>query len=105
MALTSGKNRCRNFLKFSRSENKHQMLRRLFQYFQKRIESAGGKHVDFIHNINTLPDSRRGKDGFLPECPDIVNTVVGRCVQLNDIHDRSFRNSAAGGTFPAGISV
>ena len=42
VALTTGKNRGRNFVALGRGENKNDMRRRLFQCFQERVEGRIG---------------------------------------------------------------
>ncbi len=61
--------------------------------------------MHFIDDID-LVFSFRGRIGdLLPDLPDIVHAVVGRRIDLNDIHGRAGRNGPAGCTCPARISI
>ena len=58
--------------------------------------------VDDVHFIISLC----GTVGHLfPDFPDVVHTVVGRRVNLDNIHGRTFVNGPACGTLVAGTPV
>jgi hypothetical protein len=60
--------------------------RRLFKRLEKRVEGARGKHVDFVDDEDF--ESATGGKIFdiLPELPDILDTGVGRPVDLENVH-------------------
>ena len=58
--------------------------------------------IDDIHLISSL---RRTVGYLFPDLTDIVHTVVGSRIDLNDVHGSTGCNIFAHGTFPAGTSV
>ena len=103
--LAAGKYRSRYFLKLRCSKDEKQVLGRLFQNFQKGIESAGGEHMDFVYDINALLHHGRRENCLFPKRPYIVNPVVGRGIELYNIHHGALCNGTAGSAFTAGIPV
>ncbi|MPN45953.1 hypothetical protein SDC9_193532 [bioreactor metagenome] len=66
-------------------QNKHQMLRRLLQNFQKGVERRHGEHVNFVHNINPFFYVGGGVNRLVPQSADLIHAVVGGGVQLQNI--------------------
>ena len=81
------------------------MLRRLLQNLQQSIEGRGGEHVDLVHDVHPLLHIGRGVDGFVPQGPHLVDTVVGGSVQLQYIQKTAVFDAHAGGALAAGIAV
>ena len=86
-------------------QNEHQVLRRLLQNLQQSIEGRGGEHVDLVHDVHPLLHIGRGVDGFVPQGPHLVDTVVGGSVQLQYIQKTAVFDAHAGGALAAGIAV
>ena len=105
VALTPRQNRNRDLVGFGSRQDKDHIGRRLFQRFQKRIKSSDGKHMHLIDNVD-LVFSCGGRIGdLLPDLTDVVHTVVGCGIDLDDVHGSARSDGLAGRTFPAGISV
>ena len=83
-------------------QNEHQVLRRLLQNLQQSIEGRGGEHVDLVHDVHPLLHIGRGVDGFVPQGPHLVDTVVGGGVQLQYIQKTAVFDAHAGGHWQQG---
>ena len=53
-ALAAGDNRRGDLAQLGGGEDEHEMFRRLLQYFEQRVESAGGEHVHLVHYVDAL---------------------------------------------------
>ena len=105
MALAARKDRGGHLLQLGRGEDEDQMLGRLFDDLQQRIEGRDRKHMHLVDDIDALFYGRGREDGFLPQGADVVDAVVGGSVQLDHIEDRAIGDTAAGGAFSAGVAV
>ena len=61
--------------------------------------------MDLVDDIDPLFDSGGGVDGLVPQGPDLVHTVIGRGVQLQDVQKAAVLNAKAGGAGAAGVPV
>ena len=86
-------------------QNEHEVLRRLLQNLQQRVEGRSGEHVHLIHNIHPLAHCRRGVYRLVPQGAHLVHAVIGGGVQLQHIQDGAALNAQAGRTLVAGIAV
>ncbi|MPN08895.1 hypothetical protein SDC9_156183 [bioreactor metagenome] len=57
-------------------QNKDNMLRRFFEYFEQRVKGAGGKHVNLVDDIDAVLGNRRRENRLIPQITDIIHTVV-----------------------------
>ena len=81
------------------------MGRRFLQGFQQGVESAGGKHVHLVDDINPVFRHGRGEIDLLPQIPDVVHAVVGGGVDFHHIHDGARVDPPADLAFVAGIPL
>ena len=81
------------------------MCRGLLDGLQEGIECALGEHVDLIDDIDLELGPRRHEVDFAKDRPDVIDTVVGSGVHLNDIEDGTVEDALACGAFVAGIAV
>ena len=51
--------------------------------------------MHLIDDIHTLFDRNGGEHGLLTQLTDIVNTVIGRCVYLDNIENAAVLNAEA----------
>ena len=58
-----------------------------------------------VDDIHALFDRNRRKYGLLAQLADIVHAVIGRSIDLDDIHDASVLDAEAGRALAAGIAV
>jgi hypothetical protein len=87
------------------SQNKDDIGRRLFNGFQQSVEGSRGKHMHLVDDIHLVFPFGRRIPYLVHDLPDIINTVVGGSIDLNDIH-RGLRGDAlAHPAFVAGVPV
>ena len=61
--------------------------------------------MHLVDNVDLVPSLCRAVRHLLTDFSDIIDTVVGRCVDLDHIHGSTCCNRSARLTFPAGTSV
>ena len=105
VALAAREDRRGDLLQLGRREDKDQMLRRLLDDLQKRVEGRGRQHVHLVDDIHALFHRRGRENRLLAQRAHIVHAVVRGGVQLDHIEDRAVRNAAAGGALSAGVAV
>ncbi len=74
-----------NLTNFRRRKDKLHMLRRFFQSFQKRIESALRQHVDFVDDEDFHPRQNRLVARALDDLANVLDAGVRRRVHLDHI--------------------
>ena len=67
------------------SQNKDGMTGRLFQRFQKSIESRCGEHMYFIDNVCLIFTDLWRDTHLLHQLADIVHRIIGSSIQFMDI--------------------
>jgi hypothetical protein len=65
------------------SKNEYDVVRRLLEGLEKRIERFRGEHVHLVDDIDLVPGRRRGKAYILTDLADLVYSPVGRAVYLH----------------------
>ena len=104
-ALTPGEDGGRNLVQLGGGQNKHQMLRRLLQNFQQRIEGRGRQGVHLVDDIHPLFQHGRRIHRLLAQGADAVHAAVAGGIQLGNIQKPPLINAAAGLTAIAGSAV
>ncbi len=61
--------------------------------------------MDLIDYINLICGPRRSKINFLKDRPYVVDTVIGSCVHLGNVQDRTVKDALACRAFVAWIAV
>ena len=84
-ALAARENGRGHLVQLGRRQNEHQVLRRLLQNFQQRVERRDGEHMHLVDDVHTLFHLRRGVDGLVPQRTDVVHAVVRGGVELHHI--------------------
>ena len=92
-------------MKLGGSQNEQQMLRRLLDDFEQRVEGGNGQHVYLVDDIHTHFHLRGGVNSIVPEVPDIVHAVVGRGIDFQHVHAGAGINGPTGLAGIAGIAV
>jgi hypothetical protein len=59
--------------------------RRLFNDLEQRVEALRRDHVGLIQDENLESVAGRGEDGALTKVTGIINTVVARSVNFDDV--------------------
>ena len=105
VTLTAGQNRGKHFVEFRRRKDKHEVLRRLFQNFQQRVERRFGEHVHLVDDVHALAHRSRREDRLIAQHAHIVHAVIGRRVQLDHVENGAVLYTAAGVALVAGVPV
>ena len=105
VALAAGEDRGKNFMELRCCENEHEMLRRLLQNFQQRVERRFGEHVHLVDDVHALAYCGGREDCLVAQHAHIVHAVVGRRIQLDHVENGAVLNAAAGVALVAGVSV
>lgn len=74
-----------NFVGLGGGHDKDCMGGRLFECFEKGVEGGFRKHVDFVDNVDFVLAEAWGNDGFLAQISDIVDAVIGRGIDFDDV--------------------
>ena len=61
--------------------------------------------MNLVDDVYTIFSFRRWVLDLFPDLTNILNAVVGRSIDLNDVHGSTGCNIFAHGTFPTGTSV
>ncbi len=80
--------RHRNLLRVGGRENELDVLRRLFQRLQHRVEGVVGQHVHFVDHVDLEATNRRGIDRAVEQLGHLVDTTIGRSIHL-DVIDKT----------------
>ena len=105
VSLAPGENGHRNFVSLCGCQDEDHIGRRLLQCFQKGVERACGKHMDLVYDIDFIISFRGAVGDLLPDLTDIVHAVIGRRVDLDNVHGRARLDGFAHLALVAGASV
>ena len=103
--LAAGQDGGRKFVDFGRGEHELDVLRRLLERLQQRVERAGGKHVDFVDDVDAVLAADGREVRFVADLTDVVDTVVRGGVDLDDVEDGPGVDTLASLTAVAGVPV
>ena len=84
-ALGSRLDRMKNLVRLGRREDEDDVLRRLLERFQQRVERRGRKHVDLVDHIDLLVAAGRGQRYALKDVACVFDTGVRRGVEFDHI--------------------
>ena len=76
-----------HLLWIGRGQHKLQILRRLFQRFQHRVEGVPGQHVDLVNHEDLEASLHRFVHRLLQQRLDLVHAPVGRSIQLGVVDE------------------
>jgi hypothetical protein len=77
--------RDRDLLRIGRRQDELDVLRRLFQRLQHRVEGRVREHVHFVDHVDLEAAARRRIDRVLEKLPHLVDLGVGRRVDFEQI--------------------
>jgi len=60
------------------------------QGLEEGVEGFGGKHVDFVYDVDFVSGLGRHEANFFPKVPDFVNPPVGSGINLNEVQAAPF---------------
>ena len=103
--LAAGEDGGQHLVEFGGGQDKHQVLRRLLEDLQQRVEGALGEHMHLVDDVHALFRPGRGEHRLVPEDTHIVHAVVGGGVQLRHIQQLPPVKGAAVRAAVAGVAV
>ena len=92
-------------MKLRGCENEQQMLRRLLDDLQQRVEGRNGEHMHLVDDIHPHFHLGRRINGVVPQITDVVHAVVGGGVDLQHVHAGAGINGLAGFADVAGVAA
>ena len=87
--MGSGADSANNFFGLCGGKNKLHMLRRFFYELEQRIKALWGDHMCFIENKDFVAITSWSKHSAFAEISGVINTIVARCINLDDIEGAS----------------
>ena len=81
------------------------MLGRFLQGLKECIERIRGDHVDLVYYIYLIRSLGGSICYFLAYLPYIIDTSVGSCVDLDNVHKASVKDALTCGALVTGIAV
>lgn len=103
--LAARENRGDNLMLFGGGQDEFGVSRGLFESFEESIESLRGKHVNLIDDIHFVFAGLRGHLNLLHKLADVVDTIVGSGIELEDIHGSAAGKAAAAIALAASLHV
>ena len=94
--LASGADRLRNVLRLRRGQHENDVIRRLFQRFQQRVEGGVGDLVRFVENVNFESVAGGTVAGRLSEFADFIDATVRGGIDFDHVHGVSGTDFGAG---------
>lgn len=89
ITLGAGNDRIGYFMDLGRRKNEFDVLWRLLQRFQKRIERSFRKHMHLVDDIDLVRCLGGLKLSALDHIPDIVDSGIGSGINLDHIQEAS----------------
>ena len=83
----AGQHRDRHLLGVCSGQNEFDVLGRLLQCFQHRVEGGAGKHVHFVDNINLEAAGSRHVLGIVEQFPHFFDPGIGRRVDFEQVDE------------------
>src|SRR5690606_14831556 len=88
--LAARQNGGQHLVLFRRGQNENGIWRRFLQRFEKSVEGRAGEHVNFVDYVDLEATVLRRVAHLVDQVADIVDGVVGRGVQFEDIQRVEF---------------
>ena len=83
--LASREDGDRDLVRLGRGEEEFDPFGRLFEGLEQGVEGPGREHVDFVDVIDFEPGAAGPESGVLAEFADLLDSVVARPVDLDDV--------------------
>jgi hypothetical protein len=103
--LATGQDGRKDLVFFRGCQDKDGILRGLFQGLQKSIEGLLRQHVDLVYDEDLVVALLRREADLVIQLADVVHTVVGGGIELNNIEGGLLIEGSTGRTFIARLSV
>ena len=98
-ALAAADDRGRKFVRLGRGEEEFHVGRRLLEGFEQGVEGRTAQHVNLVDQVDAELASCRQEADVLAQLADLLDAIVARAVDLEDIE------TDPGGNFAAGIAL
>ena len=99
--LHPGQDRLRDPLRLGGREQEQHVRRRLLQRLEERVERPLRQHVDLVDDVDLLAAPHREVLHALPQLADVLDRVVARPVDLDDVLAASPQDLPAARALPA----
>ena len=93
----------RDFLRIGRGQDKFEVLRRLLERLEHRVERRIRQHVDFVDDIDFEAPARRSILRGVEELAHLVHLGVGCRIHLEQVDEAAAVDFEAGAALSAGI--
>ncbi len=74
-----------DLLGLGRREDEFQMLRRLLDHLEQRVEARRRDHVGLVDDVDLVPAAGRPEERLFPQLTGVVHTTVRSRVDLDDV--------------------
>jgi hypothetical protein len=101
-ALAAAEHRGRDLVRLGGGQDEAGVGRRLLQRLQQRVERAVAQHVHFVDDVDLVAALAGAKAYLVAQFADVVDAVVRRRVDLDQVDHAPFGDRVAGGTGIAG---
>ena len=92
-----------NFLCLRGRKDKLHMRGRLLQGLEQGVKSARAQHVHLVDHVDLVRSASRRVGGVVPQFTNVVDPVVARAVDFQDVQAAAFRDLLAGVAFAAQV--
>ena len=83
-------------MSFGRREDENDVVGRLFQRLEQRVERLAGQHVDFVDDVHFRAELRRCKLDALAQFSDLVDAAIAGRIDLHDVEGGALCDRNAG---------
>ena len=99
---TARQHRHRNLLRIGRRQDELDVLGRLLERLQHRVEGRARQHVHFVDHVDLEATTRRRIDRVLEELAHLLDLGVGRGVDFEQVHEAAAVDFLTRGTDATG---
>ena len=105
VGLAPGQDRRQNLVLLGGRQDENRMCRRFLQRFQESIERRLGQHVDLVDDVYAVFSHLRRNLHLVHQRLDVLDTIVGRGIELMDAIRTSFLERNAGLALAARLHI
>jgi hypothetical protein len=93
--LAAGADRLDDLVRLGGAEHEADVLRRLLEHLEHRVEALGGDHVGLVDDVDLVAGRRRGVAGPLAQVAGVVDRPVAGGVDLDHVEVGAVGDGAA----------
>ena len=94
--LATAQDRGENLLRLGRGKDEFDVLRRLLQRLEQRVERSRRQHVDLVDDVDLILPARGGVADIVPQFAHLLDAIVAGAVDLQDVQADPAGNLTAG---------